>query len=229
MRAVLGGAKTNPPPRAELWVAPAVLASEGLPNTASGVAALAARLGSDLCFLSCSGPQAVTNDAASMRAAVEAVHAGGLACGAVVDGPWQRLTQAEGLESALRRLAADVDTEQRIAALAQPAQLELAAWDAAGADLIMLADDMAYDGGPYFSPTLFDRLLVSHYRRLAPCRPTASGPWLSLRRRPQSPAARVGASGLLLFLSSPRPPGQAQSGSDSATISPFFRAFPPPG
>ncbi len=165
MRAVLGGAKTNPPPRAELWVAPAVLASEGLPNTASGVAALAARLGSDLCFLSCSGPQAVTNDAASLRAAVEAVHAGGLACGAVVDGPWQRLTQAEGLESALRRLAADVDTEQRIAALAQPAQLELAAWDAAGADLIMLADDMAYDGGPYFSPTLFDRLLVSHYRR----------------------------------------------------------------
>ena len=165
MRAVLGGATTNPPPRAELWVAPAVLASEGLPNTAQGVAALATRVGADLCFLSCSGPQSVTNQAVALRAAVKVVHAGGLACGAVVDGPWQRLTQAEGLESGLRRLAAGGDSHERIAALARQAELELVAWDAAGADLVVLADDLAYDGGPYFSPALFDRLLVSHYRR----------------------------------------------------------------
>ena len=41
---------------------------------------------------------------------------------------------------------------------------EVDAWDEAGADLIILADDLAYDGGLYFSPALFDRLLMDHYR-----------------------------------------------------------------
>lgn len=166
MHDVLGGHRASPPPLAELWIAPAVLASEGLPNTAQGVAELAVRLGADLSFLSCSGPQAVVNEAAALPAAVGAVHAQGLACGAVVNGPWQRLTEAEGLESALRQLAADQDAGRRIAALAGQMQREVDAWDDAGADLIMLADDLAYDGGPYFSPTLFRRLLVPHYQRL---------------------------------------------------------------
>jgi uroporphyrinogen decarboxylase len=163
---VLDGHKATPPPRGELWIAPAVLASEGLPNSAQGVTALAVRLGADLSFLSCSGPQAVSDEAAALRAAVDATHARGLACGAVVNGPWQRLTEGDGLESALRRLAVDGETERRIAALARQARREVDAWDEAGADLIMLADDLAYDGGPYFAPALLDRLLLPHYRRL---------------------------------------------------------------
>jgi uroporphyrinogen-III decarboxylase len=143
-----------------------VLASQGLSNTADGVATLTVRLGADLSFLSCSGPQAVADEAGALRASVDAVHARGLACGAVVNGPWQRLTEANGLETALRQLATDSDTEQQIAALATRVQLEAGAWEDAGADLIMLADDLAYNGGPYFSPTLFRRLLVPHYRRL---------------------------------------------------------------
>jgi hypothetical protein len=166
VRDVLSGHKVSPPPRAELWIAPAVLASEGLPNTAQGVATLAARLGADLSFLSCSGPQALTNDAAVLRVAVEAVHASGLACGALVNGPWQRLTEAEGLEPALRQLVADGDIEGRIAALAKQVELDFDAWDEAGVDLIMLADDLAYAGGAFFSPALFHHLLLPHYKEL---------------------------------------------------------------
>ena len=86
-----------------------MLEGEGLSNTAEGVAALAVRLGADVSFLSCSGPQAVRSDATALRAAVETVHAGDLACGAVVNGPWQRLTDAEGLISVLQQLAAPGD------------------------------------------------------------------------------------------------------------------------
>lgn len=164
---VLRGRRASRPPRAEIWIAPSVLASEELPNSPSGVAELAKRLGADLCFLSCSGPQAVTGDATQMRAAADRVHANGLACGALVDGPWQRLTDAEGLEPALRRLAAERDIDARIGALAQQAEQELSLWGKAGADMILLADDLAYNEGPLFSRSLFERLFLPRYRRFA--------------------------------------------------------------
>lgn len=136
------------------------------------MAALAEHLGADLSFLSCAGPLGLGDEPATMRAAADAVHARGLACGALVDGPWQRLTQRDGLESALRTTA-DAGIKARLAGLAEETAREVDGWTLAGADLIVLADDVAYAGGPLFSPTLFERLLVPHYRRL-----------LDRRRRP---------------------------------------------
>ncbi|MGO8685153.1 MAG: uroporphyrinogen decarboxylase family protein [Thermoleophilia bacterium] len=143
-----------------------VLASEGLPNTPQGVIALASKVGADLTFLSCAGPQPTGYEAAALRSGVETAHAQHLACGAVVDGPWQRLTTAEGVMAALQQLVADEAIAVRLAALADAAQREIEAWVTAGADLIILADDVAYTGGPYFAPALLDRLLLPHYQRL---------------------------------------------------------------
>ena len=153
--------------RGEIWVAPAVLEGQGLPNNAAGVVELAARLGADLCFLSCRGPQAVPNQAEVLREAVSLVHIRDLACGAVVDGPWQRLAERDGLIQLMARLGGRLgETEQEVALQATVAGEELRAWCEAGVDLVLLTDDIAYNRGLYFSPRLFTRLLLPHYREL---------------------------------------------------------------
>ncbi len=163
---VLAGSRVDPLARGEVWVAPAVLESQGLPNDAAGVAHLAANLGADLCFVSCGGPQAVPNQPEALREAVAAVHARDLACGIVVDGPWQRLTQSHGLFQLLERLGRHAgQVEQEVAAQAALVHEELNAWAGAGADLVLLADDLAYSRGLYFSPVLFASLLLPHYRQ----------------------------------------------------------------
>ena len=153
--------------RGEIWVAPAVLESQGLPNSAAGVAGLAAQLGSDLCFLSCTGPQAVPMHSETMREAVSFVHERDLACGAVVDGPWQRLAERDGLFPTIAKVGTHIDeTERGLSSMASLAGEELSAWCNAGVDLVLLADDIAFNQGPYFSPTLFERLLSLHYLHL---------------------------------------------------------------
>lgn len=153
--------------RGEIWVAPAVLESQGLPNSAAGVVGLAARLGADLCFLSCTGPQAVPMRTETMREAVSLVHERDLACGAVVDGPWQRLAERDGLFPIIAKLGGHIEeTERQVSSMASLAGEELSAWCDAGADLVLLADDIAYNRGPYFSPTLLKRLLLPLYRNL---------------------------------------------------------------
>ena len=179
VRDALDGRRGARPPRGELWVAPEVLAGAGLAGSVEGAAALAQRLGADLSFVSSTGPLGVGDEPAAMRAAVAAVHTGGLACGAVVDGAWQRLTQRAGLEPALR-LATGAALAPRLAALARETEREVEGWSLAGADLVVLADDVAYAGGPLFSPALFERLLVPQYRRLLAGPPPLDGE----RRRP---------------------------------------------
>ena len=161
----LGGRAVARVPRGELWIAPDVLAGAGLPRSPQGLVELARRLGTDLSFLSCTGPLGLGDDPAALHDAVAVVHEGGQACGAVVDGPWQRLTGHAGLESALR-LTTDATLGQRLADLARETEREVDGWTLAGADLIVLADDVAHTGGPLFSPALFERELVPHYRRL---------------------------------------------------------------
>lgn len=165
MRDALHGRRTARPPRGELWVAPEVLAGEHSSGSPAGVADLARRLGADLSFVSCTGPLGLGDEPATLRDAVAAVHAAGLACGAVVDGPWQRLMQHTGLDPALR-LTADAGFEPRLVDLSHESAREVDGWTAAGVELIVLADDVAHAAGPLFSPALFERSLVPHYRRL---------------------------------------------------------------
>lgn len=151
--------------RGEIWVSPAVLQSQSLPNSAASVVRLAAGLGADSCFLSCTGPQAVPHCPEALLETVTVVKDNDLACGIVIDGPWQRLVQSHGLLPLLERLAANSSQiQQEVATQARLVHAEIRAWAEAGADLLLLADDLAYSGGPYFSPDHFPNLLLTYYR-----------------------------------------------------------------
>lgn len=163
---VLTGTKVSYLPRGEIWVAPEVLKSQGLPNNVEGVSRLALNLGADCCFLSCRGPQSIPRKPGGLTEAVKLVQSRDLACGAVIDGPWQRLQNDKGLFQVLKKLTEDVDEVRRdLQNRASHVQIELKAWIEAGADFILLADDVAYSGGPYFNPSLFHDMLIPCYRQ----------------------------------------------------------------
>lgn len=166
VKSVLAGLSKDSLVRGEIWVAPEVLASLGLPNNATGIAELAAILGADLCFLSCSGPQPVPPQTKVLQAAVAEVHARDLACGIVIDGPWQRLVQSNGLIQLLERFGtAFAQIQQEIVVQTTLIHEEIRAWVRADVDLVLLADDLAYNEGLYFSPVVFNRLLLPNYRQ----------------------------------------------------------------
>lgn len=165
--AVLAGSCGNRLVRGEIWVSPAVLRSQHLPNSAAGIAQLATTVGADFCFLSCDGPQAVASQPDALTGAVSTMHVQGLACGVVIDGPWQRLARTGGLLGLLGRLRSSCEElRQELAIQTGLVQQEISAWADAGADLMLLADDIAYAGGPYFSPGVFIDLLLPSYLQL---------------------------------------------------------------
>ncbi|MGM0652421.1 MAG: hypothetical protein ACQES4_06530 [Bacillota bacterium] len=92
------------PPRGEIWVEPQVLKSKGLPNDATGITNFAAQIGADYCFFSCSGAQPVGSKRSDLSKAVKKARSLGLACGAVIDGPWQKLACQDGLMPLLQKL-----------------------------------------------------------------------------------------------------------------------------
>jgi uroporphyrinogen decarboxylase len=56
--------------------------------------------------------------------------------------------------------------ERDLAAETDVVSAECHAWILAGADLLLLADDIAYDAGPYFSPALFAHILLPRYQQI---------------------------------------------------------------
>ncbi len=163
---ILDGSNTAGFARGEIWVSAEALGGLGLSNDTSGIVALARVLGADICFLSCQGPQAVSTQAEALRGAVRKVHPADLACGAVVDGPWGRLSRREGVLSLLSGLRDGSRIARELAVEADFALGECEAWIEAGADLVLLADDLAHSAGPYFSPALFSQLILPLYQQL---------------------------------------------------------------
>lgn len=163
---ILDGSNTVSLARGEIWVSPKVLDYHGLSNDTSGIIKLAIDVGADICFLSCHGPQSVPCQAHYLRDAVRKVQAEGLACGVVVDGPWERMSRREGLLSLLSSSLGDPRVELYLSVETIPVCEECEYWIEAGADLILLADDIAYSKGPYFSPVMFAQLLLPRYQHI---------------------------------------------------------------
>lgn len=97
----------------------------------------------------------------------ELAHAAGLAAGAVVSGPWQRWTAETGWETALRQLGGGGPaTRGAMEQAAEQARREAGAALDSGADMILLADDLAHAGGPFFDPRQFEEYLLPFYLSL---------------------------------------------------------------
>lgn len=146
--AVLAGETVNQPARGEIWPLPGG-------GTAESTIAAAKELEADFCFFD-HFPGSTTR-----------AHTMGLAAGAVINGPWQRWMIAVGWENAMLSVARGADSvQQGLESAAEIAGRELSAWAATGVDIVLLADDIAYAGGPYMSPQQIDRYLIPIYKEL---------------------------------------------------------------
>jgi len=148
----------------EIWVTPEVLAAAGFNQWPKGLAELAFSIRADICFFHWSENLM----AHALREIVELSHGLGMGCGLTKDGPFQRLTQTVDLLTILEELGrSPANLQSRIAEEAEKITKDLALAKEIGMDLIILCDDLAYRGGLYFSPSVFQDLILPHYSMLA--------------------------------------------------------------
>ena len=163
-------------PRGELFIAREVLKELGREQTRESLITLCAEISADLCFLSYGGPFGeMSVHSEEMGLLVEKVHSLGMLCGIAVDGPFERAAGEYGFLEVLRWFGDPPRLQDHLEKSAQEAAAELAAAGNAGADLLVLCDDVAYSRGLYFSPAQFAEILLPFYRRLkkeaGDCRP----------------------------------------------------------
>jgi len=135
--------------RGEIWPLPGGGAAEE-------IVAVAQELQMDFCFFD------------HFPGAPGKAHTAGLTAGAVVNGPWQRWMIEVGWEEAMLQIGRGADEASRgLERTTKLARREIAAWAAAGVDMILLADDVAYAGGPYMSPGQLEKFLLPLYQTLS--------------------------------------------------------------
>ena len=145
---LLSGGCADRPARGEIWPLPS-----GGP--AGEVLAAARKIDADFCFFD------------QLPGAVSEARALGLATGAIVNGPWQRWMNLVGWEAAMMELGRGNESVRLgLAEAAKEAGRDISAWAAAGVDLILLADDVAFSGGPYMAPAQFEKHLLPFYAAL---------------------------------------------------------------
>lgn len=125
-------------------------------GTADEIVAVARELQMDFCFFD------------HFPGAPAKARALGLSAGAVVSGPWQRWMIEVGWEAAMMKIGrGSAEVTEGLAQAKAKAEFEIAAWTAAGIDRILLADDVAYAGGPYMSPQQLEKHLLPLYCELS--------------------------------------------------------------
>lgn len=153
--------------RGELWVAGDVLRELGLTQRQYSLIDLAVRAGWDICFFSYSSPiQQVEKTSGEMEDMIKLGHACGLACGVTVDGPFERLVGKLGFMEVMSLFQDEAALRDALQQETLLAAEELAAAERAGADLLVLCDDIAYNRGLYFSPVDYKNLILPLYRQL---------------------------------------------------------------
>lgn len=144
--------------RGEIWPLPSGGASREL-------VAAARSIGSDFCFFD------------HWPGAVAEAKACGLASGAVVNGPWQRWMSGIGWEAAMKQMGRSGEpVDEALLEYAAKAGKEMLDWAAIGVDMILLADDVAYSGGPYMPPPWLEQHLAPLYAQLAGLGAAAGAP-----------------------------------------------------
>ncbi|GAW92039.1 uroporphyrinogen decarboxylase family protein [Calderihabitans maritimus] len=155
-------------PRGELWIAGEILKELGLEQTQESLITLSSSIGSDICFLSYTNPiQNLPINSGEMTTLINRADALGLVSGVTVDGPFERTIREHDFWEVIKWFSSDPERlDEQLKKNAELAAIELMAADNAGADVLILCDDIAYNRGLYFSPELFKRILLPLYRRL---------------------------------------------------------------
>ena len=134
--------------RGEIWPLPGG-------GTAEEVVAVARELRMDFCFFD------------HWPGAPAKAKALGMAAGAVVRGPWQRWMIEVGWQEAMLQMGRGTAMLRiGLERAAEQGLREIGQWAAAGVDLLLLADDVAYANGPYMSPQQLEKSLLPLYRSL---------------------------------------------------------------
>ncbi|SHJ81447.1 uroporphyrinogen decarboxylase family protein [Desulfofundulus thermosubterraneus] len=154
-------------PRGELWISGEILRELGLEQTQESLITLSINIGADICFFSYTSPvQSLPVNSGEMRLLIKKAHALGLVCGVTVDGPFERTVREHDFIEVIKWFYNPDRLEEHLEKNTALAADELMAADNAGADLLILCDDIAYKRGLYFSPEQFKSILLPLYRRL---------------------------------------------------------------
>lgn len=145
------------------WLPPelldAVSADTGSATRTEAAAAVAASIPVDLAFVAAGEPDAPDT--------VAALHAADVAAVWAVDGVFSRVARALGWTETLRLTAADPgDLAARLDRVLHDALDDVRAAFDAGADVMLIGDDLAGPSGPLMSPDYILDALVPCYRRM---------------------------------------------------------------
>lgn len=155
-------------PRGEFWIDTHVFSERQTEDTIHGLVVMCHEMGMDFISIPvASSDRGVFGYRMFNPLEIKGLAKSGFFVVAVVDGPFQILVNRIGLRRALADIARKTD-EIRKAVTNQAKQVsslvELCISN--GANAVMIAEDIAYDRGTFFSPTTFHNLLHPAYEKL---------------------------------------------------------------
>jgi len=151
--------------KGEIWISKDITSFFGYPLSLASLIEVCLKLNLDLCFFSWNSEWGKVTSC-EMNELVSKAKENNLACGIVIDGIFERsLTENDFVET-LTLLASKDNQDLQAKWKKINSQVLKEAEEAylAGADLVLLADDLAFNGGLYFSPDLFQANILPFYR-----------------------------------------------------------------
>ena len=155
-------------PRGEFWIDTCVFSERRTEDTIQSHVALCREVGTDFISIPVASSDSGDFSYRTFRPSeIKGLAKSGFFAMAVVDGPFQILVNRIGLRRALADIAKKTDEISAIVSNeAQKIGSLVEKCIHYGADAVLVAEDIAYNRGTYFSPTTFHNLLYPAYRKL---------------------------------------------------------------
>ena len=156
-------------PRGEFWIGTSIFAERKIKDDVKAHVAFCHDMGMDFISIPAgrsgsSGLSYRTFNPAEIRDATGS----GLFVIAVLSGPFQRIVDKKGVQVALADIAGDaVGTRLAIEREARIVNSLVEACTDNGANAVMIAEDVAFDSGSFFSPTMFHDIFQPLYSEFA--------------------------------------------------------------
>ena len=156
-------------PRGELWVGSEVFRDLQMGDDVDGHLHLCRDMGMDLVALPVGAQQSPGfSYRLSAPGDLHGAAGSGLFVAAVLSGPFQRVVDERGLHDALGAVARDAaEVAEAVAREATETVRLVEACLGNGADAVVVAEDVAYDAGSFFTASLLDQVIYPSQRLLA--------------------------------------------------------------